>query len=55
MKKIHIKKDKRANKIINLAAKIFLFPLFFFGLILRCYDKIFKKNKRRENIIDIWY
>ena len=55
MKKIHIKKNKKINNIINIAVKIFLFPLFFFGLILRYYDKIFKKNKRRENIIDIWY
>ena len=55
MKKIYIKKDKKVNNIINLAIKIFLFPLFIFGLILRGYDKIFKKNKRRENIIDIWY
>lgn len=55
MKKVKNKKHKKKSSVTNLAVKIFLFPLFFFGLILRGYDKIFKKNQKKNKIIEVWY
>lgn len=49
MKKSLIKKKKKSQTfIINTAVKIFLFPLFIFGILLREYDRIFKKRKLRK-------
>lgn len=50
-----MKKHKKTAKLISAAVKIFLFPLFFFGVLLREYDKIFKKNKQDNRTIDVWY
>ncbi|MDO4589045.1 MAG: hypothetical protein Q4B33_04220 [Fusobacterium sp.] len=55
MKKIKNKKNKKKNNGINLAVKIFLFPLFIFGLILRGYDRIFKKNEKKTKVVEVWH
>lgn len=55
MEKLYLKKHKKTASIINIAVKIFLFPLFFFGLLLREYDRIFKKKKRSDRTMNIWY
>ena len=55
MKKLYLKKHKKMATIINIAVKVFLFPLFFFGILLREYDRIFKKKKRHDKLIEIWY
>lgn len=42
--------------IINILVKLFLFPLFIVGLILRYYDKIFKKeHSRKRKNYNFWY
>ena len=35
--------------------KIFLFPLFIFGILLREYDRIFKKKKIKKRTEGLWY
>lgn len=40
--------SSRTNKIVDIAAKIFLFPILIFGLILRMYDKKRKANKNKK-------
>lgn len=39
--------SKKGNKLISIAARIYLFPLIFFGLLFRFFDKIFFKKKKR--------
>ena len=56
MKKKSYKKEKKSQTfIINTAVKIFLFPLFIFGILLREYDKIFKKKKIKKRTEGLWY
>lgn len=54
-KKSHKKEKKSRIFIINTAAKIFLFPLFIFGILLREYDRIFKKKKIKKRTEGLWY
>lgn len=50
MKKIEI------PMIVNFLVKLFLFPLFIVGIILRYYDKLFKKQKtRKRKNYSFWY
>ncbi|MDU1910395.1 hypothetical protein [Fusobacterium sp.] len=56
MKKKSNKKEKKSHTfIINTAVKIFLFPLFIFGILLREYDRIFKKKKIKKRTEGLWY
>ena len=56
MKKGYNKKEKKSHAfIINTAVKIFLFPLFIFGILLREYDRIFKKSKIKKRTEGLWY
>lgn len=38
-------KKNNYNKIIDYSAKFYLFPLLFFGLLLRSIDQLFLKLK----------
>ncbi|BBA51588.1 hypothetical protein [Fusobacterium varium] len=56
MKRKSNKKEKKSHIfIINTAVKIFLFPLFIFGILLREYDRIFKKKKIKKRTEGLWY
>lgn len=56
MKKEYNKKEKKSRTfIINTAVKIFLFPLFIFGILLREYDRVFKKKKIKKRTEGLWY
>lgn len=56
MKKEYNKKEKKSHTfVINTAVKIFLFPLFIFGILLREYDRIFKKKKIKKRTEGLWY
>lgn len=52
-------KKERKIKIqlaINYLVKVFLFPLFIVGIILRYYDKLFKKEStRKRKTYNFWY
>ncbi|MGL6098075.1 MAG: hypothetical protein ACRCZ9_02110 [Fusobacteriaceae bacterium] len=42
-------KKKKYEKLMDLSAKVFLFPLLPAGYFLKLYDKFFKKNKDRDS------
>lgn len=43
--------------LVNVLVKVFLFPLFIVGMLLRFYDRIFKKNQRMKKRApyNFWY
>lgn len=43
--------------ILNTMVKAFLFPLLIVGFILRIYDKILKKEKKKTKRVsyNLWY
>lgn len=55
-------KMKKNSKIklqwfVNTIVKLFLFPLFIVGILLRVYDSIFKKNQKMKKRVsyNLWY
>lgn len=52
-----IDKEKKLHWLVNTLVKLFLFPLFIVGLMLRAYDKIFKKDKKKKKRVsyNLWY
>lgn len=42
---------------VNTIVKLFLFPLFIVGILLRIYDSIFKKNQKMKKRVsyNLWY
>ncbi|MBR8702044.1 hypothetical protein IX317_002029 [Fusobacterium sp. DD29] len=50
-------KKIQVQLVVNTLVKLFLFPLFIVGMLLRLYDKIFKKNqgKKRRVPYNFWY
>lgn len=41
---------------VNTIVKLFLFPLFIVGILLRVYDSIFKKSKMKKRVsYNLWY
>lgn len=49
--------EVKLQYFVNTLVKLFLFPLLIVGLILRLYDKIFKKNQKKKKrvLYDLWY
>lgn len=43
------KRSKKIQWLVNTLVKLFLFPLFIVGLLLRTYDRIFKKEQKNKN------
>ncbi|MBC2855675.1 MAG: hypothetical protein RR191_02325 [Cetobacterium sp.] len=39
---------KKNNTVVDWAAKIYLFPLLFAGLVLRFYDKLINMSKLKS-------
>ncbi|WP_349764231.1 hypothetical protein [Fusobacterium sp. SYSU M8D902] len=50
-------REKRLHWLVNTLVKLFLFPLLIVGLLLRLYDKIFKKDKKKKKrvLYNLWY
>lgn len=42
---------------VNTIVKLFLFPLFIVGILLRVYDSILKKNQKMKKRVsyNLWY
>ncbi|WP_410208296.1 hypothetical protein [Fusobacterium sp.] len=51
------KRKFQLQLVVNTLVKLFLFPLFIVGMILRIYDRIFKKNnsRKRKAPYNFWY
>ncbi|QNM15663.1 MULTISPECIES: hypothetical protein [Fusobacterium] len=51
------KRKLQLQILVNTLVKLFLFPLFIVGMLLRFYDKIFKKNqgRKRKTPYNFWY
>lgn len=43
--------------LVNVLVKVFLFPLFIVGMLLRFYDRILKKNQhmKKRAPYNFWY
>lgn len=52
-----IDKEKKLHWLVNTLVKLFLFPLFIVGLMLRAYDKILKKDQKKKKRVsyNLWY
>ncbi len=50
-------RKKRLQFLVNSLVKLFLFPLFIVGLMLRFYDTIFKKDQKKKKRVsyNLWY
>lgn len=50
-------REKKLQWFVNTLVKLFLFPLLIVGLILRAYDKLFKKNQKKKKrvLYNLWY